>query len=84
MLESAYKAAAQRYFFSSSACVYPPTDGVSEVVPLKEADAYPADPEEGYGWEKIYAEKLCQYDTEEEESHAGRPFPQHLWAPRHV
>jgi nucleoside-diphosphate-sugar epimerase len=35
------------------------------VTPLREEDAYPADPEEGYGWEKLYAEKLCQYYTEE-------------------
>ena len=36
-----------------------------DVTPLKESDAYPADPEEGYGWEKLYAEKLCQYYDEE-------------------
>jgi nucleoside-diphosphate-sugar epimerase len=36
-----------------------------DVTPLREEDAYPADPEEGYGWEKLYAEKLCQYYTEE-------------------
>ena len=67
MLESAYRAGAQRYFFSSSACVYPSYQQESaEVTPLKETDAYPADPEEGYGWEKMYAEKLCQYYDEEE------------------
>ena len=36
-----------------------------DVTPLKEEDAYPADPEEGYGWEKLYSEKLCQYYQEE-------------------
>jgi nucleoside-diphosphate-sugar epimerase len=36
-----------------------------DVAPLKEEDAYPAEPEEGYGWEKLYAEKLCQYYTDE-------------------
>jgi nucleoside-diphosphate-sugar epimerase len=36
-----------------------------DVTPLREEDAYPADPEEGYGWEKLYAEKLCQYYAEE-------------------
>ena len=35
------------------------------MTPLKESDAYPADPEEGYGWEKLYMEKMCQYYTED-------------------
>jgi nucleoside-diphosphate-sugar epimerase len=66
MLEAAHRNAAGRYFFSSSACIYPMyLQHDPDVTPLKEADAYPADPEEGYGWEKLYAEKLCQYYTEE-------------------
>lgn len=66
MLEAAYKAGVSRYFYSSSACIYPMYLQESpEVTPLKEEDAYPADPEEGYGWEKLYTEKLCQYYTEE-------------------
>jgi GDP-D-mannose 3', 5'-epimerase len=66
MLEAAWRNGAERYFFSSSACVYPMYRQTEpEVVPLKEEDAYPADPEEGYGWEKLYAEKLCQYYAEE-------------------
>ncbi len=55
-----------RFFFSSSACVYPGYKQQSaEVAPLKEEDAYPADPEEGYGWEKLYTEKLCEYFTKD-------------------
>ncbi|HVM18866.1 MAG TPA: NAD-dependent epimerase/dehydratase family protein [Egibacteraceae bacterium] len=51
-----------RYLYSSSACIYPEhlqTDAA--VVPLKEADAYPADPQDAYGWEKLISEKLAEY-----------------------
>jgi GDP-D-mannose 3',5'-epimerase len=66
MLEAASQNGVARYFFSSSACIYPMYRQESpDVTPLKEEHAYPADPEEGYGWEKLYAEKLCQYYTEE-------------------
>lgn len=66
MLEAAYRNGVERHFYSSSACIYPMYLQKSpEVTPLKEEDAYPADPEEGYGWEKLYSEKLCQYYTEE-------------------
>ena len=48
------------------ACIYPSYLQESpDVTPLKESDAYPADPEEGYGWEKLYMEKMCQYYTED-------------------
>jgi GDP-D-mannose 3',5'-epimerase len=66
MLEASHMNEVDRYFFSSSACIYPmyrQTD--PDVTPLREEDAYPADPEEGYGWEKLYAEKLCQYYRDE-------------------
>ena len=54
----------QKFFFSSSACIYPGyMQESSDVDPLKEEDAYPADPEEGYGWEKLFMEKMCQYYT---------------------
>ncbi len=62
MLEAAHINGISRYFYSSSACIYPQhlqTD--ADVTPLKEEDAYPADPEEGYGWEKLFTEKLSQY-----------------------
>ncbi|HWP35177.1 MAG TPA: NAD-dependent epimerase/dehydratase family protein [Thermodesulfobacteriota bacterium] len=66
MLEAAAAAGVSRYFYASSACVYPQyRQAVPEVTPLKEEDAHPAEPEEGYGWEKLYAEKLCQYYAEE-------------------
>lgn len=66
MLEAAFANNATRYFYSSSACIYPMYLQKSpEIGGLREEDAYPADPEEGYGWEKLYAEKLCQYYDEE-------------------
>jgi nucleoside-diphosphate-sugar epimerase len=66
MLEAARRNRVGRYFYSSSACIYPMyRQEDADVTPLKEGDAYPADPEEGYGWEKLYAEKLCEYYTAE-------------------
>ena len=66
MLEAASHNGVGNYFYASSACIYPMYLQTSpDVTPLKEEDAYPADPEEGYGWEKLYSEKLCQYYTEE-------------------
>src|SRR5437588_2563939 len=66
MLEAARESGAGRYFYASSACVYPMYRQTSpDVTPLSEDDAMPADPEDGYGWEKLYAEKLCQYYDEE-------------------
>jgi GDP-D-mannose 3',5'-epimerase len=60
MLEAARKSKVDRYFFSSSACVYPTYKQESpEVVPLKEDTAYPADPDNEYGWEKLFTERLC-------------------------
>jgi nucleoside-diphosphate-sugar epimerase len=61
MIESAYQAGAQRYFYSSSACVYN-TDLQQDpkVRALKESDAYPAMAERGYGWEKLVSEMFCQ------------------------
>ena len=66
MLEAARINGVQRFFFSSSACVYPQyLQRNAEVRPLKESDAWPAEPEEGYGLEKLYMEKLCQYYRED-------------------
>jgi len=57
---------AERYFFSSSACVYNADKQTSsDVAPLKEADAYPAMPEDGYGWEKLFGERMCRHFDEE-------------------
>lgn len=61
MVEAAYRAGAQRYFFSSSACAYNVTlQQGANVVALKESDAYPAMAERGYGWEKLVSEMFCQ------------------------
>ena len=66
MVEAAQKAGVSRFLYSSSACVYPQhLQHDADVVPLKEEDAFPAAPEEGYGLEKLYTEKLCQYFTED-------------------
>src|SRR5271163_573510 len=62
MLEASKQNDVKRFLFSSSACVYAQSKQKSaEVTPLKEEDAYPADPEPGYGWEKLFAEELCRY-----------------------
>ncbi|MEI8197196.1 MAG: NAD-dependent epimerase/dehydratase family protein, partial [Phycisphaerae bacterium] len=61
MIEAAYRAGAQRYFYSSSACAYN-TDLQKDphCKALKESDAYPAMAERGYGWEKLVSEMFCQ------------------------
>jgi GDP-D-mannose 3', 5'-epimerase len=62
MLEASRQSAVSKFLFSSSACVYAQAKQKSaEVAPLVEEDAYPADPEPGYGWEKLFAEQLCHY-----------------------
>ena len=66
MLEASRLNGVKRFLFSSSACVYPKYLQESpDVTPLKEEHAYPADPEEGYGWEKLFMEKLCGYYRED-------------------
>jgi len=66
MLEAAREAQVERYLYTSSACVYPGyRQRVADVTPLKEEDAYPADPEDGYGWEKLFSERQCRHYTEE-------------------
>lgn len=59
-LEAARINGVSRFLFSSSACVYPVhLQGAADVTPLKEDDAYPANPQDAYGWEKLIAERLC-------------------------
>ena len=66
MLEAARGAGARRFFYSSSACVYPPYRlQQPDAPPLREEDAYPADPVDGYGWEKLYTERLCRHYRED-------------------
>lgn len=66
MLMAAKEHGVKRYFYSSSACVYNGDKQVNEdVVPLKEEDAYPALPEDGYGWEKLFSERMCRHFRED-------------------
>ena len=66
MLEAARDAGCTRYFYSSSACVYAAGKQLRpDVAPLKEEDAYPAMPEDGYGWEKLFSERMCRHFTED-------------------
>jgi GDP-D-mannose 3', 5'-epimerase len=66
MLLAALDAGAERFFYSSSACVYNASKQSSPmVVPLKESDAYPAMPEDGYGWEKLFSERMCRHFEED-------------------
>lgn len=65
-LEAARVNGVQRYFFASSACVYPEyRQTETNVAPLKEEDAYPADPQDAYGWEKLVTERLCRHYRED-------------------
>jgi len=66
LLMGAHRADVQRYFYSSSACVYRQDlqDGTIHR-PLRETDAYPADPEDGYGWEKLTSERMCRHFNED-------------------
>jgi nucleoside-diphosphate-sugar epimerase len=66
MLDAALQAGARRFFFSSTACVYRLSlQRNSDITSLSEDMAHPAEPEEGYGWEKIYMEKMCEYYREQ-------------------
>jgi len=66
MLEAAKKNQLEKFLFTSSACVYPAyRQNITDAVPLKEEDAYPADAEDGYGWEKLYAERACRHYRED-------------------
>jgi nucleoside-diphosphate-sugar epimerase len=66
MLMAAKEAGVKRFFYSSSACVYAAEKQTSAaVVALKEADSYPAMPEDGYGWEKLFSERMCRHFTED-------------------
>ena len=65
-IEAAREHCVRRYLYSSSACIYPVGLQKSpDVAPLKEEDAYPADPEDGYGWEKLYMERVCRHYRED-------------------
>ena len=66
MLVAARASGSERFFFSSSACVYAAEKQTTpQVQPLREADAYPAMPEDGYGWEKLFSERMCRHFSED-------------------
>ena len=66
MLMAAKDAGCSRYFYSSSACVYAADKQTrADVAPLREGDAYPAMPEDGYGWEKLFSERMCRHFYED-------------------
>jgi nucleoside-diphosphate-sugar epimerase len=66
LLIAAQYAGVQRFFFASSACVYNAERQINpNVTPLKEEDAYPALPEDGYGWEKLFSERMCRHFRED-------------------
>ena len=66
MLMACKKFKVKKYFFSSSACVYnAELQKDPEITGLKESDAYPAMPEDGYGWEKLFSERMCRHFMED-------------------
>ena len=66
LLTAARAAGVQRFFFASSACVYNAEKQTSpDVTALREEDAYPAQPEDGYGWEKLFSERMCRHFEED-------------------
>jgi len=66
MLLAARNHGVERFFYSSSACIYPAYKQTNaDVTALKESDAYPADCEDGYGWEKLFTERLCRHFRED-------------------
>lgn len=65
-IEAARLNGVKRYFYTSSACAYPGfLQNETDARPLREEDAYPADPEDGYGWEKLYFERACRHYSED-------------------
>lgn len=65
-LDAARLNGARRYLFTSSACVYPDyMQSQTDVTPLREVDAYPAQPQDAYGWEKLVIERLCRHYWED-------------------
>jgi nucleoside-diphosphate-sugar epimerase len=65
-IEAARRNDVGSYLYASSACIYPDhLQEAADVAPLREEDAYPAMPQDAYGWEKLVAERLCHYYTED-------------------
>ncbi len=65
-IDAARENGIERYLYTSSACIYPEhLQETTDVVPLKEEDAYPANPQDAYGWEKLISERLCMHYRED-------------------
>jgi nucleoside-diphosphate-sugar epimerase len=65
-IEAARINGVKRYLYTSSACIYPGyKQKETDITPLREEDAYPAEAEDGYGWEKLYMERVCRHYTED-------------------
>jgi GDP-D-mannose 3',5'-epimerase len=65
-IEASRQNRVKRYLYTSSACIYPGyLQKSADVTPLREQDAYPADAEDGYGWEKLYMERVCRHYQED-------------------
>ena len=66
LLQAAHAAGATRFFYSSTACVYNINkQNHADIEPLREGDAYPAMPEDGYGWQKLFSERMCRHFHED-------------------
>jgi nucleoside-diphosphate-sugar epimerase len=66
LLQASLEAGVERFFYASSACVYAADKQLhTEVTALRESDAYPAMPEDGYGWEKLFSERMCRHFRED-------------------
>src|SRR5436190_15483211 len=66
LLMAARDLGVQRFFYASSACVYnADKQKAADIIPLREEDAYPAMPEDGYGWEKLFSERMCRHFRED-------------------
>ena len=86
LLMAAKKYGVERFFYASSACVYAAGKQTDpNLTALKEEDAYPAMAEDGYGWEKLFSERMCRHFTEDFGLTDPRgPLPQCLRAGRHL
>ena len=65
LIQAAHLAGVSRYFYASTACVYPQHLQRGCAVALRESDVYPADCEDGYGWEKLFSERMCRHFHED-------------------
>ena len=86
LLLAAHDLGVGRFFYSSSACVYAADkQDRADVDTLRESDAYPAMPEDGYGWEKLFSERMCRHFSEDFGLETQRgALPQRLWTVRYV